>query len=161
MRGDTEITNREDVIDSREIINRIEYLEDERSTLSDKVDEAVEALNSVPEEDQTGLTEAVDTRNDAEEALKEWDESDEGQELKALKALQDEAEGYSEDWKHGAGLIRDSYFKEYAEQFADDIGAINKECSWPNNCIDWEQAADELKQDYTSVDFDGVDYWIC
>ena len=31
MRGDTEITNREDVIDSREMIDRIEYLEDERT----------------------------------------------------------------------------------------------------------------------------------
>jgi hypothetical protein len=26
--------------------------------------------------------------------------------------------------------------------------------------IDWEQAAYELKQDYTEVNFDGVSYWI-
>jgi len=32
--------------------------------------------------------------------------------------------------------------------------------SWPNNCIDWDEATDLLKQDYFSVDFDGVDYLI-
>ncbi len=47
MRGDTEITNREDVIDSREVIDRIEYLEDEQSTLSDKLDEANNALMEI------------------------------------------------------------------------------------------------------------------
>ena len=26
--------------------------------------------------------------------------------------------------------------------------------------IDWAQAAHELQMDYTSVDFDGVTYWI-
>jgi hypothetical protein len=51
-------------------------------------------------------------------------------------------------------------WKEYAEQLAEDIGAINKNATWPNDCIDWEKAADQLKQDYTEVDFDGVAYWI-
>ena len=31
---------------------------------------------------------------------------------------------------------------------------------WPLYCIDWEYAARELKHDYTSVDFDGVTYWV-
>jgi hypothetical protein len=57
-------------------------------------------------------------------------------------------------------MIRDSYFKEYAQEFAEDIGAINKNASWPNTCIDWDQAARELQMDYTSVNFDGVTYWI-
>ena len=167
MRGDTEITNREDVIDSRDIIDRIDYLEDERTAVSDKRDEAQEAYDGydmsdkkkTAEEDLDALEELKAALEDAQNALKEWDESNE-QELKALLNLADQAEGYSDDWKHGSTLIRDSYFKEYAQEFAEDIGAINNECSWPNNCIDWEKAADELKQDYTSVDFDGVDYWI-
>lgn len=115
----TEITNAEDIIDSRDVIARIEYLED----------------------------------------LEERDE-DETAELTALKALADEASGYAADWRHGEALIRDSYFEEYAQQLADDIGAIPRDASWPMTCIDWEQAARELQQDYTSVDFDGVTYWI-
>jgi hypothetical protein len=80
--------------------------------------------------------------------------------LKALQALADEASGYAPDWQYGEALIRDSYFTEYAQELAEDIGAVNCDASWPNQYIDWERAADALKADYTSVDFDGVDYWV-
>lgn len=80
--------------------------------------------------------------------------------LEALKALQAEAEPYAADWQYGETLIRDSYFQTYAMEFADDIGAVDLKAGWPNSCIDWERAADELKMDYTEVSFDGVDYWI-
>jgi len=74
-----------------------------------------------------------------------------------LQALEAEAEGYS-DWRHGAQLIADSYFEKYAQELAEELGQVSD--SWPFSCIDWEKAADELKQDYTSVDFDGVTYWV-
>jgi hypothetical protein len=32
--------------------------------------------------------------------------------------------------------------------------------SWPLTCIDWERAARELAYDYSSVSFDGTDYYI-
>jgi hypothetical protein len=114
-----EISNSEDVIDSREVIKRIEELEEQE----------------------------------------ERDESEED-ELKALKSLADEASGYAADWQYGETLIRDSYFKEYAQELADDIGAVNSNAGWPNSCIDWDEAARQLQQDYTEVDFDGVSYWI-
>lgn len=116
-----EITKYDDVIDSRDVIERIAELESERE----------------------------DIENENEQ--KEWDESDEGQELASLKSLESECEGYSEDWKYGAQLIRDSYFKDYAMELAEDIGAINNNATWPNNCIDWDQAAKELQMDYTGV----------
>ncbi len=85
---------------------------------------------------------------------------EEANELIALQALQEEAEGYSSDWRHGATLIRDSHFQDYARQFAEDIGAIPDDAKWPATCIDWEEAAGELQQDYTSVNFDNVIYWV-
>lgn len=87
-------------------------------------------------------------------------DDDDNEELAALKALADKADGYASDWKDGATLIRDDYFETYAEELARDCGMIPNNLAWPCTCIDWEQAADELKQDYTSVDFDGVDYWV-
>lgn len=93
------------------------------------------------------------------EAIEEPDEEDR-RELASLIKLAAEGEDYSEDWKYGAQLIRDSYFKEYAQELADDTGAINAKATWPNNCIDWERAARELQYDYTSIDFDGVTYWV-
>jgi hypothetical protein len=139
-----------DTIDSRDVIERIEELQDERQTLIDAIDEAY-AL-----EDEAEREEAIAT---ARSAANDWDDEN-GEELKALLSLQEDAEGYSEDWRYGSTLIRDSYFTDYAQELAEDIGAIKSDATWPNNCIDWDQAARELQMDYTSVEFDGVTYWV-
>jgi antirestriction protein len=81
------------------------------------------------------------------------------QELAALVAFRDEAEGYCSDWRYGATLVRDSYFQDYAQELADDIGALGKDTQWPHTCIDWDQAARELRADYSSAELDGVTYW--
>lgn len=112
-----EITEFDDIIDSRDIIERIEYLEGT--------------------EDQEEI-----------------------EELEALKDLAEQGEGYSPDWKYGETLIRDSYFRDYAMDLAEDIGAINHDAGWPNTCIDWDQAARDLQMDYSCITFKGVDYWI-
>lgn len=119
-------SNTDDVIDSREVIERIEELENdlEDGAYDDAEDRA------------------------ADEA-----------ELKALKALAEEASGCS-DWEYGETLIRDSYFEDYAQQLAEDCGMLENANGWPCSYIDWERAARDLKMDYTSVDFDGVTYWI-
>ena len=70
--------------------------------------------------------------------------------------------GGDEQWRgdwYPVTLIRDSYFKEYAQELAEDIGAVDVNATWPNNCIDWEHAARELRHDYTGVDVAGVTYW--
>ena len=57
-------------------------------------------------------------------------------------------------------LIADSYFEDYAQNFAEDIGAIDRNQGWPACHIDWEAAAENLQMDYHSVTFEGRDYWI-
>ncbi|MEQ6332992.1 hypothetical protein [Sphingobium sp. MK2] len=162
--------NSEDTLDSRDIVARIDELEEQRGDLESELEEAQDALQDAATElldadpiaqhngpDPSGeLAAAIDK---ARAALAEWDASDEAEELKTLKAFRDELTDYCDDWSHGVTLIRDSYFKEYAEQLADDIGAINGDAKWPVNCIDWEKAARELQMDYTSGEFDGVTYW--
>lgn len=133
-----EVSNSDDVIDSRDVIARIEELENEQDTLQG-------ALDGGSQEDIN--------------ALDAW-ESEGGEELKTLLALAEQCEGYSGDWPDGATLIRESYFQTYAEELAGDIGAIDPKATWPNNCIDWERAARELAMDYTHVDFDGVTYLV-
>ena len=121
-----DISNTDDVIDSRDVIARIEELE------------------------SVGEDEILD--------------DDDMEELRVLKALAEEAES-SPDWIHGEGLIRESYFVDYTEQLIDDCFELPKELNsgdWPYRyiTIDYEAAADELKQDYFEVDFDGVTYLI-
>lgn len=120
MRFDTTtpVENTEDIIDSREIIERIDYLE-------------------------------------SDDELDEWEVT----ELANLKTFRDELDGYCDDWNYGVTLIRDSYFEDYAREMAEEIGAISREASWPLSFIDWKAAAEALRMDYTSAEFDGVTYW--
>jgi hypothetical protein len=129
-----------DVIDSRDVIARIKELEAERADL-------------VTEED------ALNTSGGPTQAQQEWDESDEGEELAKLKSLANKASRCA-DWQHGEALIADHYFEEYAEELAEDIGAIQKGAAWPACHIDWKAAADALKQDYTSVEYGDTTYWV-
>lgn len=143
------ISNSDDVIDSRDVIERIEELEGER--------DGFEIDAEILDKPET----IGDVQSNTEYSKLAWanEHPDDADELKALLALQDKGEGYS-DWKDGAALIRESYFEEYAQELAADIGAIDPNATWPLNCIDWEQAANELKQDYTTVEFDGVTYYV-
>ncbi len=89
------------------------------------------------------------------------DEIDYLGECRALKSLMDDLKGcggdeqWCGDW-YPLLLIRDSHFREYAYQEALNFGLIN---AWPYTCIDWDQAARKLQNDYSSVEFDGVTYW--
>jgi hypothetical protein len=200
-----EISKYDDVIDSRDVIARIEELEglrrhwaagwnmpgympdsepaffvdwdDARNYIAGEIDRMAEETEDETLAEEYGkAAEAVRQYDGGDEfgetvgAYHFWvseaygpqsfEDEDDAKEYATLKSLADEASGYAPDWEHGETLIRDSYFKEYAMGLAEDIGAINKDASWPNTCIDWEQAAHELQMDYTSVDFDGVTYWI-
>jgi len=77
-------------------------------------------------------------------------------ELEILKSLADEAKGSPD----GGALIRYSHFKTYAQDLAEQLFAADSNDRWPQNCIDWDKAALELQQDYFTVSFDGIDYWI-
>lgn len=69
--------------------------------------------------------------------------------------------GGDHEWRgawYPVTLIRESDFEDYAEQLAEDIGAISREPQWPLQYIDWEKAADALRMDYSSITIDGTEY---
>lgn len=113
--------------------------------------------------DELKYSDVFDSRDVIERIseLEDQEQRDEEEtaELAILQAFADEAEGYAADWQYGEGFIRDSYFKEYAQELADDIGAVDSDAAWPNSYIDWDAAADALQMDYTSIELDGVTFW--
>lgn len=138
---DADFSNADNVIDSRDVIKRIEELTGAFEAAG--IDPA--KLDPEAEDyDAQGLEEDDPAHERAEE-------------LRTLQALESAAEGYG-DWSHGETLIRESYFRDYAEEVAEDIGAISRDAQWPLSHIDWEAAANALKSDYTEVTFDGVTY---
>lgn len=121
------IDNTQDIIDSREVIDRIEELRADLEGFEDK----------------SGM---------------EYD--DEIEELRILEELNEEGEACAPDWIYGEYMIRESYFKDYAMDLADDLGLMENCNQWPATCIDWDRAADELKMDYSEIEFDGVTYYV-
>lgn len=153
MLGDTEITNSENTIDSRDVIARIEYLnpwkvEDKRTAYVEEFKTQEEAQGYIDEqpEDERGHLVAVEYTDEAEE-------------LKALQDLAQEGEDNAEDWQYGATLIHEDYFETYAEEYASDLRDYD-EAQWPFMHIDWAAAADHLKMDYSEVEFDGQTYYV-
>ena len=196
-----EISNSEDCIDSRQIIKRIEELENQ------KCDRYVSGTinNGVVDEEEYDWEEDARTdlaakiriysydlaENDEDAAQELYDHSceiekgvgditkyekygityylrqdgftgldeDELKELNSLVQIQEEAEKYNCDWLHGATLINESYFADYTKEFVEETSNVDLN-SWPFNNINWKDAADELKQDYTEIDFNGTTYYI-
>ena len=126
-----------DIIDVRDIIERVQELERDRDTF-DQMKES--------ESDDRG----TNTPSSAEE-------------LDSLTSVLEELKGCGgdEQWRgdwYPITLIRYDYFEDYARELAEDIGAIDRDAQWPNNHIDWEAAARELEQDYSVVTIGEIDY---
>lgn len=56
-------------------------------------------------------------------------------------------------------LIPEDEFEDHARDLAEDIGAVQKANEWPASHIDWKAAADDLKTDYSTVDYAGTTYF--
>lgn len=137
----TAINNTDDVIDSRDVIERIEELENEQAELVQKLSDGE-------------ITEAE---------MREFD-ADEGMELDSLRSLAEQCEGYG-DWQYGEQVIRRSYFVDYITDLIHDCYELPKDMNsgrWPYSHLtfDYEAAANEAEIDYMSVDFNGVEYLI-
>ena len=152
-------SNTDNVIDSRDIIERIEELESEREDLESSLSDAVDDYRTAEEtKDESAMSTALAVRDSAEEVLCDWD-NENADELKVLKALADEGGSETSEWSDGTSLIRDSYFEDYAQELLLDIGDLPRDLPW-YIAIDWSETARNLQQDYTVLTFDDVVYWI-
>ena len=110
----------------------------------------------------TNLNDIIDSRDvlDRITELQAMDmDTEEEEELESLLDLKGELEDYSLTPADGIMLIRYTYFTEYAQELAEDVGAISSTPQWPLSHIDWDAAAEELQGDYVSVEFRGIEYF--
>ena len=144
------IDNTQDIIDSRDIIARIEGLETELA----------DAHEGDGTTDKPELEDWIEQASKSEAAAFH----EEAKELLILRKVAEEA-STSADWEYGETLIRESYFEDYIEELIEDCYEMPKQMGsgeWPYRhlTLDIEAAAEEAKQDYMEVDFDGVTYLI-
>jgi hypothetical protein len=137
-------------LDTRDLEERRQELQ----VLKDELDEAREIYREegMSEEDIEKIEAVKERLSDAESEFGD----DEAKELEELDALADQIS----EWNSGETLIPCSDFESYALQYAEDTGAIADFSSWPATCIDWDHAANELAMDFTTVTYQGTDYYV-
>ena len=128
-----------DVIDARDIIARVEELENESVIFLDESDD------------------------DKRTAAWRMANPDDAAELDTLRDILAELAGYGgdEEWRgdwYPVTLICDSHFTDYARELLEDCGTVPADLpSWVE--IDWEATARNVRVDYTPVEIDGCTYW--
>jgi len=133
------------ILDTRDLNDRLEELDDLRSALEDARNELAEAGadNDDIEELEQALQDAGSCFTDEEAA-----------ELAELEAMRDEIS----EWRHGEALIPVSDWEEYVQELCEDCGYISKDFPWWIE-IDWEKTARNVVQDYGIIDYQGETYY--
>ena len=158
------ISNTDNVIDCRDTIERIDELIGYFRALVDDIeaaetDEEREMAFSALSAWLIGHTDIVPDLKTLEDPT-----FDDAYELKVLLALASEAD-CSPDLSHGETLIHEDYFTDYIGELINDCYELPEEFNsgdwpWRHMTIDYAAAADEAKQDYMEVNFDGATYYI-
>ena len=160
-------------LDTRDLYARKCELESLREAVNEALEKQAEAQSALNEFDPDRPDAAPDDeawheqKEELEEALADAESEvesakvdvgdEELEELEELETLENEIS----DFRHGETMIPESDFEDYARQFAEDIhGRAIRDASWPFTCIDWTEAADELRMDYSEVEYQGTTYLV-
>jgi len=151
---------------TRDLERRREELQDELDSLKESLAEATEAYEEAAseyreastdeeiEEAQNFMDQKGDDRDDAATDLHEWQEENQ-EELDELTSLSEEIS----EWQDGATLIPEDEFTEYCQELLEDTGDLPKDI--PHYIvIDWEATANNLRVDYTEVEYQGTTYLV-
>lgn len=134
---------------------------DTRDLIEERKDLKQQILDSFLEtfEHYEEMTESFEDVLFEEEEIQSWKEGfeDELKEIEEINTLEDEIS--SSEWDYGLQLIDEDDFEEYCEDLVSDIGDLPTDLpSYISNNIDWEGVAEDLKVDYSEVEFRGTNY---
>jgi len=140
------ISHKADVIDSRNVIARIDDL---GGSFQDAYDTFVE--------EYTGPGEALPDFDDWLTEISQADDhidQDDAIELIELRKLATQCESYG-SWSSGEELIRRRHFVRYIKEWSRSVNAVSDNDDWLYNHIDWDAAAAEREADYMEATFKG------
>ena len=151
-------------LDTRDLQERLEELEDLKSTYDSAVEAFTEAEKALEdyarnrEETEDPSPEQVKLEAEVEECESAKDDAEMPQEdIDELTELEELKEEVGSEWKYGVQLIPVDDFVEYCQELCDDIGDLPKDL--PSYIvIDWDATANNIKQDYSETHFQGEDY---
>ena len=134
-----EIDYSSDVLDSRNLDERLDYLTSIKDTRLDWMDAKREAMSD----------EEIEELEDNEP--KEFDDAMK-EELEALEEAKDEIP----EWRDGNTLVNMDYWAQYCKELVRDVGDMPKGLpSYIEDNIDWDGVADDLSHDYSTIEIMG------
>lgn len=124
-------------LDTRDLQARLEELESEREDFQNTVNDA----------------EAGEEKQTAQEELDVWD-AENLEELEALRELKDEVC----EWDDGNTLIPEEDWIDYVQELFINTGYLPSDLPCYIE-IDWDRTAENIAQDYGTVDYLGTTYY--
>lgn len=140
-------------IDTRELLEDLENLQEQ----------IVEGFNETFETDfiefdeiEVHIAEHI-SEEDFEEFKEYW--ADEYNSIREITELREDVDGYAgDDFEDGIQLILEEDFKEYCKDLIEECYDLNSLPDFLKYNIDWERVADDLRVDYSEVEFRGDNY---
>lgn len=141
------------ILDTRDLQDRLDELQKLKEALEDARTDVDELLAiDASEKTETWESDLSEARDTLEQAETEFS-SDEQDELTELEALSEEVS----EWSSGNQLIPEDDFEDYCKELCEDIGDIPRD--FPSYIvIDWESTAQNLKADYSEIEYQGTTY---
>ena len=138
-----EIDYSDNMLDTRDLDERLDYLTGIKDVRADWMDAKREAMSDA-EIDELENNEPEEFTDEMEKELAELEE----------------AKSEISEWRDGKALIKDSHWVDFCREFVTDIGDL------PSNLpiyiadnIDWEGVADDLSNDYGTIDIMGNTFY--
>lgn len=135
------------IIDTRDLIEKRDELKEEiLNDWNEKFED-----NQIDDFDEIPLNSEDEAEKDF---INYW--RAEIEEIEEIDNLEDEI---GSEFDFGVFLIDEDDFEEYCEDLVSDIGDLPRDIpSYLYNNIDWSGVADDIKQDYSEVEYQGITY---
>lgn len=134
------------VLDTRDLIEK-------REELKEKIFN--DFLECFPQYED--MTDSYDDILMEEEEIQDWKEgwSEEIEHIEEIDSIEEEI---GSEFDYGTTLIDEYDMEEYVKDLLEELGYIPKDFpSWIE--IDWSATADNVKQDYSEVTYQGTEYF--
>ena len=104
------------------------------------------------------MTESFEDILFEEEEIESWKEDFED-ELKEIEEIDDIENEVGSEFEYGVTLVDVDDFEDYCEELMEEFGYINKDTpQLIKNNIDYKGIAEDMKQDYIEVTYQGNSY---
>lgn len=104
------------------------------------------------------MTDSFEDIRFEEEEIENW-KQDWSVELKEIEEIDNIENEVGREFESGCTLIDESDFEEYCEDLCVDLGEIPKDLpAYIENNIDWGGVANDLKIDYSELEYQGTTY---